>query len=618
MPSVGAFRKAKARKIAVTRAYLACRATATRRRAAVVSYDMVSASMEMSAAAKSRAETPTRGMDEALAVLSDRAREFARLNARRRADLLRACIPSLLKVARGWVDAATTAKGLDANAAAEEWLAGPMPTMRNLRLLIRTLDQIAARGAPHLGSRAFTRAPDGATCVSVFPGDAIDGALFAGFTNHVRMLPNIAEREVRERQAGFYQRQSPQGAVSLVLGAGNVASIPPMDALYKMFVDGNACLVKMNPVNEYLTPFFEAAFKPLIEQGYLRFACGGAEVGEYLVDHAAVADVHITGSDRTHDMIVWGPPGPERTRRMQSNDPRLKKSITSELGCVTPVMIVPGAFSAAELQFLAENVATMVVNNASCNCNAAKMLVTSRGWPQRELFLQRLRDVLARLPPRKAYYPGAHERYASLLADRGDQVEKLGTATSDQLAWALAFGLDPNDKQERLFTTEPFCPILSETALPSSDPSEFLAEATRFCNDRLWGTLSATVVVHPRTEADPAVASALQTAIANLRYGGVAINHWPALIYGMVTPPWGAHPSSTLANIQGGLGWVHNTNMLDGIEKSVLRGKLTIFPKPAWFATNANSQMIARKLVKLEADPGWLKVASVAASALRG
>ncbi len=44
-----------------------------------------------------------------------------------------------------------------------------------------------------------------------------------------------------------------------MLGAGNVASIPPMDALYKMFVDGNVCLVKLNPVNEYLGPFYEEA-----------------------------------------------------------------------------------------------------------------------------------------------------------------------------------------------------------------------------------------------------------------------------------------------------------------------------------------------------------------------
>ena len=49
-----------------------------------------------------------------------------RLGAARRAELLRECIPRLLKVSRGWVDAATTAKGLGPLAASEEWLGGPM------------------------------------------------------------------------------------------------------------------------------------------------------------------------------------------------------------------------------------------------------------------------------------------------------------------------------------------------------------------------------------------------------------------------------------------------------------------------------------------------------------
>jgi hypothetical protein len=56
--------------------------------------------------------------------------------------------------------------------------------------------------------------------------------------------------------------------------------------------------------------------------------------------------VHITGSDRTHDRIVWGPPGAEReSRRMAEDEPLLKKPISSELGCVTPVVMVPGPYT---------------------------------------------------------------------------------------------------------------------------------------------------------------------------------------------------------------------------------------------------------------------------------
>lgn len=42
-----------------------------------------------------------------------------------------------------------------------------------------------------------------------------------------------------------------KGKVALVLGAGNVSSIGLMDVLYKLFIENQATLLKMNPVNEY-------------------------------------------------------------------------------------------------------------------------------------------------------------------------------------------------------------------------------------------------------------------------------------------------------------------------------------------------------------------------------
>jgi acyl-CoA reductase-like NAD-dependent aldehyde dehydrogenase len=580
---------------------------------------MTSASMDMSASAKSRSESPTTKLDEAIAVLKDKARPFARLGAAERAQLLRECLPRVHEVSGRWVEAALRAKGLSADqpSSSEEWLGGPLPTLRNIRLLAESLDGIASSGKPRL-PKAVGQSRDGTALVDVFPGSAIDGALFAGFSCKVRMLPELKGADVVEKQASFYGKKDPSGAVSLILGAGNVASIPPMDALYKMFVDGNVCLVKMNPVNEYLGPFFEEAFKPLVDKGYLRFAYGAGEVGAYLTEHEGIDDIHITGSDRTHDLIVWGPPGPERDRRKAAKEPKLKKTITSELGCVTPVLIAPARYSESELDFMAQNLATMVANNASCNCNAAKMLVTSKSWPQRGALLDKIRSILATVAPRKAYYPGAFDRFDHLTKGRGGDVVKLGEAGKDQLPWTLVFGLDSNDKSEKLFTTEPFCPIISETTLDESDPAAFLAAATRFANERLWGTLSAVVMIHPSLERDPAVAAALDKAVAELRYGAVGINQWTGLVYGTVTPPWGAHPSSTLEDIQGGLGWVHNTYMLEGIEKAVLRGPLTIAPRPPWFVTNKKSHLVAPKLVAMEAAPSWLKVPGIALTALGG
>ncbi len=262
------------------------------------------------------------------------------------------------------------------------------------------------------------------------------------------------------------------------------------------------------------------------------------------------------------------------------------------MGNVSPVAIVPADYSDSELRFMSRNVVTMVVNNASFNCNAAKMIVTAAGWPQRIKFLDMIASTLADAPARRAYYPGASERWQALMANH-DDAERIGDVGDDRLPWALIRGLDSGDPDEPLFSIEPFCGIISETSVGSTDAVEFLEAATAFMNGCLWGTLNATLLIPPALEADPLVAVALDRAIMKLRYGTVAINHWPALGYGFGCMPWGGHQSSTLDNIQSGLGWVHNTFMLDCIDKSVVRGPLTVKPYPVWFFDNEKTAKVA-------------------------
>jgi aldehyde dehydrogenase (NAD(P)+) len=150
------------------------------------------------------------------------------------------------------------------------------------------------------------------------------------------------------------------------------------------------------------------------------------------------------------------------------------------------------------------------------------------------------------------------------------------------------------------------------------DPIEFLAEATEFANEYVWGTLNAMLFVHPRSESDPGVRPALDRALRELRYGTIAINHWPAMVYAFGVPPWGGHPSATLDNIQSGLGWVHNTLMLERIEKNVLRGPLKPFPKPAWFPGHRTLDELGKRLLSFELAPSWIKVPGIALVALRG
>ena len=563
--------------------------------------------------------SPAPDLDRAVAELGDKARTFARMPPLEKAALLRSLLPRILAAAPEQVNVACRAKGLDPASplAGEEWLAGPAAVLANTRLLAESLEAIAKRGRLDL-PKAFLRDDDRAE-VRVAPRGLHESALYNGLDVKVIFEAGLHPKEVPGAQAAFYQQREPEGAVSLILGAGNVASIAPMDALYKLFVEGNVALVKMSPVNAYLTPALEQAFAPLIEQGFLRFVQGSGEEGAYLVHHAGVSDVHLTGSALTHDLLVWGPPGAERARRIAAKDPLLKKPITSELGNVSPILVMPYLYSKGELWAQARNVASQVANNASFNCNAGKMLVLPRGWTQKEMFLGMIEKALSAAPPRDAYYPGAKDRWTRLTAGR-EGVITIGASGPEgsKLPWTMIRDLDPARMDEPLFSTEPFCSILSVVSIGSDDPVAFLAEATRFCNERLWGTLSCALTIHEAQEEDPTIARALEKALVELRYGAVALNQWPAVVYALASPPWGGHPSATLADVQSGIGFVHNTPMLGRIDKAVLRAPLDASPKPAYFLDNKKMRDIGERLTRVAAAPSLGGVASVAMAALRG
>ena len=407
---------------------------------------------------------------------------------------------------------------------------------------------------------------------------------------------------------------APEGRVALVLGAGNVASIGPMDALYKLFAEDEVVVLKTNPVNAYLGPFIDRAFRALADRGFFGVVHGGAAIGKHLCEHPRVDTIHITGSDQTHDAIVWGVDPEERAHRKASGDPQNTRPISSELGCVTPVFVVPGDWSASDIEFQARHVASMVANNGSFNCNAAKVLVTAAGWSQRERFVAAVHDALGAVPPRKAYYPGAQARYASFV-EKYPTARPLGDGSDDVVPWTIIPDVTPS-ADEYALTTEAFCGVLAETALEADDAAEFLTAMVAFGNDTCWGTLSCMILVHPDTEKQHA--AAFDAAIAALRYGGIAINAWAGLVYGLVVTPWGAHPGHTLEDIRSGRGVVHNTYLLDHVQKTVVRAPFRINPKPAWFADHKTQDQLGRSLLRFEETASLLRLPPVIWAAVRG
>lgn len=554
-------------------------------------------------------------MDRAISLLREGAWSFVHLGIAERIALARSMQAGVLRVADGMVAAGCKAKGIPPGTPVEaEERVGVLGVVRHLRLVCESLLAIQRSGNTVIGP--VRRTTDNRLSVRAFPGNAIDAMLFKDMSVEVHMQSGVTEDALEATRAGFYKRPH-DGRVVLVLGAGNMSAIPAMDVITKMFNEGKVCLLKMNPVNAYLGPFIEEAFADAINRNCLAVVYGGAEEGRYLVYHNGIDEVHITGSDRTHDAIVWGPAGPEQAERKRRNEPLLMKPITSELGNISPVLVVPGPYSDKELRFQAEDAASYFVMNASFLCCSAKMLVTPKGWDGSNKYLRGIEDVCAAVPLRQAYYPGAQERWHALTTDQA-QVKQIGVAVPGALPWTVITGLDPAATQEHLFNTEPFCSVLSETRLGSADPLEFLDKAVDFVNDRLWGTLAATLVVHPNSLKDPRIHEAVERAITRLRYGTVAVNGFHGLSFNFASTPWGAYPGATLENIQSGSGFVHNTLMLEGIEKAVLRCPVTSFPKPAYFPSHRTTHKLLRKLVVMEANANWAKVPGIVFAAMRG
>ena len=75
------------------------------------------------------------------------------------------------------------------------------------------------------------------------------------------------------------------------------------------------------------------------------------------------------------------------------------------------------------------------------------------------------------------------------------------------------------------------------------NPESFLPKAVSFANDKCWGTLSCALIVDLVTQKTNA--TAVDTAIADLRYGSVNVNLPTILGYAVTKMAWGGFPGST-------------------------------------------------------------------------
>ena len=283
--------------------------TITSRGAVAPTSDQSEPGKAASAAGAAPLDTPA--LSAIVDQVADHAAAWAETGAAARADLLQQVIADTMAVQHEWLAAACAAKGLGPGTteAGEELFSGIGTFVRMARLLRDALREIAKDGKPAFAG-PVREAPDGRLRVGVFPAGAFDRITFPQTTAEIWMQPGVTRENLVTGQAAAYADPAAHAGTALVLAAGNVASLGPRDALSKLFVEGKVVVMKANPVNDYLVPYWSRALASLIDAGVLRIVDGGAAAGQYLTGHARVDEVHITGSDKTYDAVVFGT-GPE-------------------------------------------------------------------------------------------------------------------------------------------------------------------------------------------------------------------------------------------------------------------------------------------------------------------
>ena len=498
--------------------------------------------------------------------------------------------------------------------------------------------------------------------LQVFPTGLMESMVYAGWTGELWLHGDQREiacgigtkKQQQEQQQQQRQKKKKKkkmqtsdqlvGKLGLVLGAGNYLPVVCLDILELLVIERMAVVCKMSPVNAYLGPFIRSAFAPFVEEGLLEIVYGDATIGAQLCTDALVAKVHLTGGVKTYDAIVWQ--GHDKTTWNHSDTNTngiardadaadasacvtpIGKPVAAELGCVTPCLVCPGkGWTHEDVVRQAKQIAANITKNAGHACLATEVILTSRSWEHRDAFLDALKAELNRYPCRSAYYPGSQEKF-DRFKSRFPDAEACGvhgvhddTNSIDdgsgfpRLPVLVQTGLTPTSAS---LHDENWCTVVQEIALDGdATAAEFLARAVHLCNTETFGTLSCSLYVHPKTQREES--SAVDAAIASLEYGSVCIN-CPTLVgYGLTRLTWGAHvPGGTARDIGSGNCIVHNTLMVHGVQKSVVRLPWHIHPHPVWSLDHENLPSVASELLKFAAGPSVFGLMRVGWQAIRG
>ncbi|WP_448554928.1 aldehyde dehydrogenase family protein [Thalassotalea montiporae] len=375
--------------------------------------------------------------------------------------------------------------------------------------------------------------------------------------------------------------------VVAIYGAGNYSS--SIEMVMALFLENKVILHKPHALNEATDEIWEKIFEPLIKLKAVAFC--RADQGREMSELEGIHSIYFTGSTGVAHAI-------------QS---QTKVPVVSECGGNNPCIIVPGNWSDKDIERQAIQLASVGKLNGGAVCGRPQTIITSKNWPQREQFLEALRQAISEQTfSSSTHYPNVDKTREQFLKNQ-PTVEILKPENGKHRASDFVF--IPNiGEDDFAVSNEAFCQVYSEIPLDvSTDTRAFLNRATDFCNNKLLGSLGCMILIDSSTmkthESD------LNQAILELNYGGIAVNDVPPNIWLNPYLTWSGCGES-IESFVSGVGNFGNVFNFENVRKSVI---LNDFTATSFEFTNRRAtERLLENASYFSIDQSWGRFAKMA------
>ncbi|MEM9068377.1 MAG: aldehyde dehydrogenase family protein [Myxococcota bacterium] len=427
-----------------------------------------------------------------------------------------------------------------------------------------------------------TQVREGLFDLQVFPQTAKDKVLSGTQRGHLRVKGEPTQVNPLDKAPG----------VIAILGAGNYSS--SLEMIKALFWENKAVIHKPHHNNDASDRVWEKVLEPLVAYGALCFV--PSSEGRALTAVDGLHAIYFTGSTAVAKAI------------MASTD----TPFVAECGGNNPCIVVPGdrPWTDKELAHQALQIATAGKLNGGAVCGRPQTIVTSKHWPQREAFLDALRTAIAETTfANGTYYPGS-EKVVAAFREAHPDAEALQPESGAYRAGEFLL-ITEVDEDAYAVKNEAFCQIFGEVSLDVPAEAEaFLGEAVRFCNETLLGSLGCMLLVDDDTLK--ANRDAVEEAVTDLNYGGIAVNTIPPLIFANAYLTWGGNEEGDLVSGSGNFGNLLN---VENIEKSILYDKF-VSPGHLLMTSKEAFEHLMVNFTRYTLEPTWRNLTCLAGTAM--